>query len=322
MANALAYIGGGLLQGLGRGMELQGAAMREAARDELRHRRDMERDDTRYGREREMADTRFGREREMAAEERGWRTGEREAGQEFEGQQGLLSHQRQTGREAEERDWRTGEREAGQRFEARQGLRGHRREREIEEIKARGRGGAKKDPGKALENVREVFGETDDLGNKVIPSGRVEAAAGYLERSGFPEEAAAMRENARLAQGDVLLEEARGEASRRADERSSIFSPRSREFPETGGDREAWERSETQRIMAGDGGRAPRDEGRPVEAGETERRGGPGRRPTSSSAAQIGSRENPYRLQSPDDLKNVPKGAWLVTEDGRLGRKT
>ena len=68
MANALAFIGGGLLQGVGKGLVESGKEKRERALADLQHRRNLERDENKLEGRRGLLDERLRVEQKLAEE--------------------------------------------------------------------------------------------------------------------------------------------------------------------------------------------------------------------------------------------------------------
>ena len=68
MANALAFIGGGLLEGIGKGIVATGRQKREEVLEKLEHERDLERDENRFANQRGLLTQRLASDERLASE--------------------------------------------------------------------------------------------------------------------------------------------------------------------------------------------------------------------------------------------------------------
>ncbi len=289
MPSALAFIGGGLLEGVGKGLVLAGKEKRERALADLEHTRRLERDEKQLEGRRGLLDA----SNTAASDRLGLNITSREkvAGKATASRERLAS-EATTSREGI----------ASRATESRERIGA---EANISREKAATiRAGKATDTTAAEDRIIKRHIEIDENGNETVNH---EAAATELEERGLKKAAVAQRRKAKGIADQDIRKRAEQFADEMVDEQAGTFSTDTSDFKDDGGSRTRFRARMVREFIVKNGGKSASP---------------PATRPAETRPAETGG--GPYVGDTPPpgfpNARQAPDGFWYVERDGKFQR--
>lgn len=296
MANALAFIGGGLLQGIGKGLVLDGKEKRERALADLEHTRKLDRDERQLEGRRGLLGTGIEARTTAAdtADERAKAAAELTAGARVEASKAAA---RVASTAADELNKRKVE-AAGKKAES---------AKEVAKIRAGKTTDTSAADSRVFENLQDIHSSVDQLSGETVPDwGKISKAIADMPNASSGLKALG-KEAGRKGKGIADLDirkRAEEFADEMVDEQSSAFLPDSSDFKDDGGSRVKFRARMVREFIAKNSGTAA-----------------PATRPAgATSAAPTGPFVGNSSPADQPDAKRAPDGFWYVKRDGRTWR--
>lgn len=284
MPSALAFIGGGLLQGVGKGLVLDGKAKRERALADLEHTRDLERDEKRLEGRRGLLGERLESDRDLAATREAG--ADRRLGLNIDSRETLASEAATSREDVASKATTSREKIAAAANVSR-------------EEAARITAGKAKDTTAAEDRIIERHVEIDENGVEIVDH---EAAAVELEDRGFKKAASAQRRKDKGIADQDIRKRAEQFADDMVEEQAGFISSDAADFKDDGGSRTRFRARMVREFIAKNGGKAAVT-------------------PTTKPAA---TSDDPYVGEAPPpshpEAKRAKDGFWYVERDGKFLR--
>ncbi len=291
MPSALAFIGGGLLEGVGKGLVETGKEKRKLALAELDHKRNLERDDKRLEGRRGL----LGQQIE-ADDARAARTDANAIGRldlQIGSQKDIAAGRDRTALGVASINERRASATATSAADARQLAAETTAKGRVEAAKVTA---GNKDTTAAEDRIIERSVETDENGNERVNH---EAAAVELEAAGFKKAAAAQRRKAKAIDNLDIRKRAEEFADARVDEQAGTFSGDESDFKEDGGSRVKFRARMVREFIA-------------ENSGQTQ---APATQPAAAATGPYTGDAPPANV--PDARKSPKDGFWYVKRDGK-----